>query len=161
MPKTTHRLTAIKVQKLKAAGLHPDGAGLYLKVTPSGSKSYVLRYMLRRSPRYLGLGSASIVSLAKARELASAARELRSQDIDPIDHRREERAKAKLNGARGMTFRQCAEAFVASHEPAWKNASHCQQWRNTLRAYVYPVFGDTPVTKVDTALVLEVLEPKS
>jgi hypothetical protein len=81
--------------------------------------------------------------------------------MDPIDYRRETRAKAKLDGARGMTFRQCAEAFVASHEPAWKNASHCQQWRNTLRAYVYPVFGDTPVTKVDTALVLEVLEPKS
>ena len=66
MPKTTHRLTAIKVQKLKTAGMHPDGAGLYLKVNPSGSKSYVLRYMLNCSARYLGLGSASMVSLVKA-----------------------------------------------------------------------------------------------
>jgi hypothetical protein len=55
MPKTTHRLTAIKVQKLKTAGMHPDGAGLYVKVTTSGSKTYVLRYMLNGSARYLGL----------------------------------------------------------------------------------------------------------
>jgi integrase len=91
--------------------------------------------------------------------LAGAARELRRNGVDPIDYRREERAKAKLDGARGMTFRQCAEAFIASHEPAWKNEKHRQQWRNTLKTYVNPVFGDAPVMNVDTGLVLQVLEP--
>ena len=45
MPKTTHRLTAIRVQNLKKPGLHADGAGLYLKVQEGGSKSWVFRFM--------------------------------------------------------------------------------------------------------------------
>lgn len=66
MPKTTHRLTAISASNIKKPGLYPDGAGLYLKVKPSGSRSWVFRYMHARKPRYLGLGSAASVSLATA-----------------------------------------------------------------------------------------------
>jgi hypothetical protein len=56
MPKTTHRLTAIRLHNLKKPGLHADGAGLYLKVLPSGSKSWVFRFMRGGKARYLGLG---------------------------------------------------------------------------------------------------------
>jgi hypothetical protein len=75
MPKTTHRLTAVELKNLKASGLHPDGAGLYLKVAGS-SKSWVFRYMLDGRARYLGLGSALGIPLAEARSLAAKAREL-------------------------------------------------------------------------------------
>ena len=71
MPKTTHRLTAIRVQNLKKPGLHADGAGLYLKVQEGGSKSWVFRFMRA----YLGLGSASSVNLAAARSRAADARQ--------------------------------------------------------------------------------------
>ena len=88
MPKTTNRLTAIKAQTVKKPGLHPDGAGLYLKIGAGGSsRSWVLRYMLKGRPRYLGLGSAAHVSLAEARDLANRARELSRQGVDPIDYR--------------------------------------------------------------------------
>jgi hypothetical protein len=70
MPKTTHRLNAISASNIKKPGLHPDGAGLYLRVKPSGARSWVFRYMHDRKPRYLGLGSAASVSLATARSLA-------------------------------------------------------------------------------------------
>jgi hypothetical protein len=96
MPKTTNKLTAVKVQGLKAPGMHADGAGLYLKVAARGSsRSWVFRYMLKGRPRYLGLGSVSDISLAKARGLANRARELSRQGIDPIDQRKEERAAAE------------------------------------------------------------------
>jgi hypothetical protein len=85
-----NRLTAVKVQALKTAGLHPDGAGLNLKISPSGSKSWVLRYMLSGRPRYLGLGPTTSVSLARARSLAAEARDLIRQNIDPIDQREQE-----------------------------------------------------------------------
>ena len=159
MPKITHRLSALTVRSLKAAGLHPDGDGLYLKVTSGGSKSWVFRYMLGGRARYLGLGSAASVELGKARELAAKARELVRQGIDPIEHRQQERAQTKLAEARGMTFRQCAEALIASHEAGWRNARHRQQWPNTLATYVYPILGDLPVSAVDTDLVLKVLQP--
>ncbi len=46
MARATQRLTALKVEKAKDAGMYPDGAGLYLRVTPDGTKNWVLRYML-------------------------------------------------------------------------------------------------------------------
>ncbi len=66
MAKTTHRLTAIKALNLKTVGMHPDGAGLYLKIDGGGSKLWVFRYMFNRKQRYLGLGSTTTVSLATA-----------------------------------------------------------------------------------------------
>ena len=36
-----------------------------------------------------------------------------------------------------MTFEQMGERFIASHEAGWKNPKHRQQWRNTLKSYVY------------------------
>lgn len=41
----------------------------------------------------------------------------------------------------------------------WKNATHRQQWRNTLATYAYPILGDVPVADVTTDLVLKVIEP--
>jgi integrase len=58
-----------------------------------------------------------------------------------------------------MTFDDCSAAYIAAHEAAWRNAKHRQQWTNTLRTYVTPVFGKLPVQSVDVALVLKVIEP--
>ena len=58
-----------------------------------------------------------------------------------------------------MTFRQCAEALIASQERAWKNAKHRQQWRTTLATYAYPLVGHLPVSAVDTDHILQILEP--
>jgi integrase len=58
-----------------------------------------------------------------------------------------------------MTFRQCADAFIASHEAGWDNPKHRQQWVNTLAQHVHPVIGGLPVHAIDTPLVLKVIEP--
>lgn len=84
MPKTTHRLTAVGVQNIKEPGMHADGAGLYLKIGSGGTKSWVFRYMLAGKPRYLGLGSVTTVSLARARGLASQSRQEIQEGLDPI-----------------------------------------------------------------------------
>ncbi len=41
----------------------------------------------------------------------------------------------------------------------WKNEIHRQQWRNTLRDYVYPIIGHLPVADVDGDAVQSVLKP--
>ena len=46
-----------------------------------------------------------------------------------------------------MTFEQCAKAFIASHEPSWRNDKHRAQWRSTLATYCYPVLGALPVER--------------
>jgi hypothetical protein len=107
----------------------------------------------------MGLGPTHTLSLAEAREAATECRKLRLQGIDPIDQRDSQRAAARVAGASAMTFRQCADAFITSHEAGWGNAKHRQQWANTLAQHVHPVIGRLPVHAIDTPLVLKVIEP--
>jgi len=60
---------------------------------------------------------------------------------------------------RAMTFSQCAEAYIETHEPAWRSTRHLQQWNESLRMYVGPVIGTLPVQQIDVALVMKVLQP--
>jgi integrase len=159
-----HRLSARTVATAKALGLHADGGGLYLQVTRGGDgalkRSWVLRFTApdgRR--REMGLGAAAFIDLAAAREAALAARKQAIGGVDPIAARAGARAKAIASRAKMLTFRQCAEAYLASHESSWKNVKHRWQWENTLQVHAYPIFGNLPVTEIDAALVMAVLDP--
>jgi integrase len=164
MARAIERLTALRVERLKSAeqpqsGMYADGAGLYLRVTPDGAKNWVLRYMLNRRPRWMGLGPLSLYGLADARTRALDARRKRHDGIDPIEARRAERTRQRLEESKAITFKQCAENFMASHRAGWRNEKHRYQWKATLEQFVYPVIGDLPVQAVDIGLVLKVLEP--
>jgi len=159
MARTTHQLTAIKVTNLKRKGLHPDGNGLYLRITASGTKGWIYRYTVDGKARDMGLGPLATVSLAKAREAADDCRRQRREGLNPIEARRMNRAAGRLAVARATTFKCCAEQLIAAHEVGWRNAKHRQQWRNTLKTYAYPVLGELAVAAVDTGQVMQVLEP--
>ncbi len=58
-----------------------------------------------------------------------------------------------------MTFRQCAEAYIAAHRAGWRNPKHAAQWPATLEAYAYPIMGALPVQAIDTGLVMKAIEP--
>lgn len=151
------RLTAVSVSNTNAKGLYADGDGLYLRVTARGTKSWIYRYTSDGRLRDMGLGPASVVSLARARALALEARLLRHQGTDPILAR-----KAERTGATSplRTFVECAELFLADRQAAWRNAKHRQQWHNTLSRYVYPTLGTVPVAEVRTEHVLRVLQQR-
>jgi integrase len=105
----------------------------------------------------MGLGTVGDVSLAEARDAAGAARKLVRQAINPIGQRRAARAENATQA--GLTFAQVADAYIAAHEPSWRNAKHRQQWRNTLDTYAAPLLGKMPVAQVGVGEVMRVLEP--
>jgi len=155
----TGKLTALKANKVMAPGYYGDGGGLFLQVSRYGTKSWVFRFKANGRLREMGLGSLDTYGLSEARERARACRKLRDEGKDPIEHRRAARAAAALEAAKAMTFRQCAEAYIAAHRDDWKNPKHARQWPSTLATYVYPVFGNLPVQTIDLDLVVRVLEP--
>ena len=159
MKRVIGRLTALKVKKAREPGMYPDGGGLYVRVTREGTKQWVLRYMLNRRPRWMGLGPVALYGLHEAREKAQQARRLRHEGVDPIDARRAKRARQRLEEAKSVTFKQCAEAYINAHRAGWRNDKHAGQWSATLSTYAYPQIGALPVQAIDTALVLKVLEP--
>jgi integrase len=158
MARTANRLTALKVEKLKEPGMYADGGGLYLRVTAEGTKNWVYRFMLNGRPRWMGLGPLALYGLQEARGKALDARRLRHEGMDPIDTRRADRLRERLEAAKAMTFKQCAQTYIASHRAGWRNAKHAAQWDATLATYVAPIIGALPVQTIDTALVTKVLE---
>jgi integrase len=159
MTRQIERLTALKVEKAKEPGMYCDGGGLYLRITPDGARNWVLRYMLDRRPRWMGLGPLALYGLQEARARALDARRKRHDGIDPIDARRAERARQRLDAAKAVTFKQCADSYIAAHRPGWRNEKHAGQWGATLSTYASPIIGALPVQTIDTSLVLKVLEP--
>jgi integrase len=153
------RLTALKVEKARKPGMYGDGGGLYLRVTKEGTKNWVFRFMLAGRPRWMGMGPLHTIGLAEARARAAERRRQRHDGIDPIEARRAEKQQARLGAALSITFKLCAERYIAAHKAGWRNAKHAAQWPSTLEAYAYPDIGALPVQAIDTALVMKVLEP--
>jgi hypothetical protein len=72
MGRAIEKLSALSISRRSAKpGLHSDGGGLGLRVSPSKAASWVYRYMLRGKAREMGLGSYPEISLADARALAT------------------------------------------------------------------------------------------
>ena len=159
MAKKTHRLTPITIANKKKPGLHADGAGLYLKIRPTGGKSWVFRYMLDGKARYAGLGPISSITLAAARAEAARLADQVDNEIDPIEARKADHKKQNVADARRTTFKQCAESYLSDHEKSWRNTVHRKQWRNTLKTYVYPTIGNLAVGDVTTEHILKILRP--
>jgi integrase len=158
LPKKAAGLTARQAQT-KGAGLYADGGGLYLRVTPTDARMWLYRFQMAGRRRDMGLGAADLYSLAEARQKALEARKLVAEGIDPIEARREGRSAKALDAAKVMTFRQCAEAYIAAHSAAWRSHKSLAAWEGTLAADVYPTFGALPVPAIDTALVMKAIEP--
>jgi integrase len=160
MARTLNRLSTKFVESnRRKPGMYADGGGLYLRVAEGGSKQWVFRYVTNGRLRDMGIGPTHTLDLAKAREKAREARELRLDNVDPIAHKHAKRAAAVAAAAGTKTFRQCAEGFVQDNRKKWGNLKHAQQWETTLVKYVYPTLGNLPVASIDTPLILEVIKP--
>jgi integrase len=149
MGRQVDKLTARKVDTIKAPGRHSDGGGLYLNVTDTGAKSWLFMFKKAGRRREMGLGSARDVPLARARTLASEARQHLVGGRDPL---------AMRTKPASMTFGQAATALVESMSSSWRNAKHRAQWVMTLSVYCDPL-STMPVADVSTDDVLGVLKP--
>ena len=132
-------------------GRHADGNGLYLFVQPSGTRSWVQRLVIRGRRRELGLGAATLVPLAKAREQALANRVLARSGGDPLSEKR------RVQGV--PTFADAAQRVLEQKRDGWRGRWHAQTWIRSMERYVFPRIGNRPVSEVNTADVLEILTP--
>lgn len=73
------------------------------------------------------LGPLNTTSLARARERAQKARDLLAEGINPREARDADRRQKKVEAARAMTFKDCAEAYIKANELTWKNDKHIAQ----------------------------------
>ncbi|ALL66128.1 Integrase [Paraburkholderia caribensis MBA4] len=137
-----------------------DGGGLALLIKPNGLKYWQFRYTKPDGREGLiQLGPYPRVTLEAARAARHEQRAALASGDDPATVRKQEKARRKVESARSLTFKQCAEAYIKSRGAEWSNPKHAQQWTNTLSTYAFPVIGALRPTDIETDLILRVLEP--
>jgi integrase len=159
MARQMNKLSPLQVNRISTPGWHGDGGGLWLQLTPPGSRSWVFRYTLQGKQKVLGLGATHTISLAEAREKARKLRQQLLEGIDPGEARKATKEAAALARAKRITFDECVKAFIDSKKHEWTNLKHTAQWEATLTAYCSPHIGKLDVSDVDTDLVLKCLKP--
>ena len=143
-------LTALEAKSIKAPGFYRAGNTLYLKVTPSGSKSWIQRLTIDRERHDIGLGGYPQVSLARARKLAFQNRELAWAGGDPLA----EKQKIKL-----PTFKQAAEKTFEANRARWRSEVTARNWERGMEKHVLPKIGELRVDQIGRKDVLRVLTP--
>lgn len=165
MSQSIHKLSARRVETENRVGKYGDGGGLSLLIAKDGSKRWIFIWDRQGKRREMGLGSVSLVSLAKARDLAAAAKQLLVEGIDPLEKRRADEVVAaeaiqlaELEKEGPPLFGTFAEVYIATHEEAWRNPKHRQQWRNTINTHARALLK-RPVGEIMVDDVVAVLKP--
>jgi len=151
MPKTGTPLSATAVRNFKEPGKYYDLHGLFLRIEPTGSRRRVQRVSVAGRQREIGLGSADLVTLAEARELAVSNKKLARAGGDPL--------AAKQQHVAIPSLIEAIDKVIELNAPTWTNAKHAAQFKSTLTNYVTPRLGRRPVNDIQAADILSVLQP--
>jgi integrase len=144
----------LTIAAVKAARTKPraykiyDERGLFLFVSPTGLKSYRLRFRFGGKEQLLVIGSHPEVTLDQARDRRDSAHEQIARGEDP---RAADRTSA---GAR--TFEQAARAWHALRVPDW-TPIHAGDVMVSLERDAFPAIGALPLGEVTRPQVLALL----
>ena len=133
--------------------------GLYLQVTQTRGRTWILRIKVGTLRRDIGLGGYPTVTLSQARDKAREARMKVEAGIDPVEERKAVKARLIASQSRGLTFAEAVNRYLTAKLDAFGNAKHRWQWRNTLETLAVPALGKMLVSDIKVQDVLRVLEP--
>lgn len=132
-----------------------DAGGLYLQVSPAGSKRWFYKYRADGKEKQLALGSYPAVGLADARKARDLAKAQKTGGVDPVAARKVERLKTAIPA--GTTFKAVAAEWYAKQVPQW-SPSHAARSQRQLERDLYPWLGDPPMKEIHALELLAVLQ---
>lgn len=131
-----------------------DGDGMFLLVTPNGSKYWRFKYYYGGKERLLALGVYPEVSLLDAREKRLIARKALAAGHDPSQAKRE--AKRQIILKAGNTFEGIAREWFEHRKHEWVE-KYAERLMARLDTYVFPKIGNRPITDVNAPDMLDML----
>ena len=132
-----------------------DGRGMFVEITPTGSKRWRLAYRFAGKQKLVSLGLFPDVSLAAARRAMSECKALLREGYDPAAVRRESR-EAKIDTEHN-TFGNVTAAWLAKMAPSWAPAT-TEQNRGRLEANVLPYLDKRPIREIKPPEILAVVQ---
>jgi len=132
-----------------------DAGGLYLEVSPAGSKRWFWKTYFDGKEGRMAFGGYPDVSLTAARKARDAAKLQKSEGTDPIQARKLEKVKSTHNT--GDTFKAIALEWYGKRAPQWSE-SHAGRMLRQLERDLFPWIGDRPIVQIHAMELLAALQ---
>ena len=132
-----------------------DSGGLYLEVSPAGSKRWFWKYRKDGKEGRMALGSYPDVGLKAARKARDTAKLQKSDGRDPVQARKVDKLKATRPG--GDTFKAVALEWYGKQAPQWSN-SHAERSLRQLERDLFPWIGSRAMADIHPMELLAALQ---
>jgi integrase len=159
MKLTLNRIDGLKCPEGKRDMLVFDDEqrGLGVRVTASGSKTYLAQYSFHGQKRRIPLGSCSGVSLAKARDAVRAIMGDMAKGIDPAVERKKAAAEARREAAHeALTLSALLSDWQALHLASKRPSYAAEAVRSVRKAFGR--YLDLPAANLDRATAVKTLD---
>lgn len=128
--------------------------GLYLEVSPNGSKRWFWKYRKDGKEGRMALGSYPVVGAKAARLARDEAKAHKSEGRDPVQVRKIEKLKSSRTA--GDTFKTVALEWYAKQAPQWSDG-HALRISRQLERDLFPWVGDRPIAEIHAMELLAAL----
>ncbi|MBL3677282.1 MAG: integrase arm-type DNA-binding domain-containing protein [Alphaproteobacteria bacterium] len=129
-----------------------DGGGLYLEVTPRGTKLWRLKYRYLGREKKLSLGSYPTITLADARKARDAAKKALAAGHDPSAQKKAEKRERAQEATN--TFEVIAREWHTMKTPEW-SAVNAKTVLDRLERDVFPALGAVPIKAITHTMLLD------
>jgi integrase len=150
-------LTDMKCKNIKPSGKPvkiSDSGGLYLEVTPKGSKYWRLKYRFGGKEKKLAIGVYPTISLQDAREKRDDAKKKLANGIDPSAAK--QALKRQLVLKTENTFERVAKEWFEHQKDVWSENHRGTVWRR-LENEIFPCLGRCPLEDINPPQILELI----
>lgn len=129
--------------------------GLAVRITPTGHKSFVLRYRYGTGGKRYTIGKYPDWSLAEARGEAKELKKVLSRGLDPM----EEKQKKKYDPG-PKSFRELAETYKEFHLPTLRKKTR-EEYRRIIDNELIPSLGKFPANDLNRSEIISILDKKA
>jgi integrase len=131
-----------------------DSGGLYLEVSPTGSKRWFWKYRINGKEGRMALGSYPSVGLTAARKARDAAKLQKAEGVDPVKARKVERLKA--SNPAGDTFKVVALEWYERQKGQWSDG-HAERSLRQFERDLFPWLGERRLADIEPVELLATL----
>lgn len=131
-----------------------DAGGLYLEVSPAGSKRWFWKTYADGKEGRMALGTYPAMGLSDARKARDAAKLHKSEGRNPVEVRKVQKLRALR--PEGDTFKAVALEWYAKRAPQW-SPSHAERSLRQLERDLFPWIGERPIAQIHAMELLAAL----
>ncbi|ELC8832710.1 integrase arm-type DNA-binding domain-containing protein [Salmonella enterica] len=129
-----------------------DSRGLYLLVSPGGSRHWYLKYRINGKESRIGLGAYPAVSLSEARQQREDIRRMLMQNINPVQQRAAERGLLTPENI----FKTVALDWHKNNRKWSQNTA--DRLLASMNNHIFPVIGHLSVTELKPRHFIDLLK---